>query len=1093
MVQKFVPHRTEDPLHHGGRNCHRRATRVRRRIELGLRCAVLTSPLLVLLISTPALGERVPLRTFTPADGLPSEGVNTVLADRNGYLWIGCDDGLSQFDGRQFRNYGVADGLIHPAVTRLLETRAGVYWVGTLGGLCRFDPGGGVDTEMVLDIGASPVMAAAGRPRFDCALLGDSTGAASITSLAEERSGRLWIGTADGLFVLEGGHPSEARPVELPVRWPDTWWLQVNGLVDDGEGGLWIGTDAGLVHRLPDGRMRQHPLPADTNGKGIRELLRDRSGLIWVGMDDAVYVFRPRRGDGRAGSEPADVPIAGSRGALRLPAVEGQGSLFTTGDGLPSGWYRGLLEDRDGHIWLGADALVEIEDGSVRTYGLAQGLKDPTVFGLTEDLWGNLWIATEAGGLVRLYQDGFTTYGVQDGLGTDRIGAILESRRGELCVLSSRRGDYLILNTPVDRGFVSVRPAFPRGLKHGSWGWNQVVVQDLDGDWWISTGEGLVRFPPVARLQDLATARPRAWYHTRDGLPADEIFRLFGDSRGDIWIGTVSPGRPTLGRWERATGRFHVYDLRQNPGGFASEAPSAFREDRAGNLWIGFGAGGLLRYRRGRFESFPPGAGIPEGRVLDLHLDGLGRLWVATSKGGAARCDDPAALSPRFRAFTTADGLASDRVTCITEDRWGRIYLGTARGINRLDPATGAMRRLTTDDGLARDHVVVAFRDSRDDLWFGTRRGLSRLRPRPDPEEPAPVVRITDLAIAGRRYPLPDLGLREIRGLRIQPGDARVQIGFAAPGFAPGGTVRYQYRLGSGPGDWGAPFTERSVQLAGLAPGRYRFELRATTDRGTASVRPAVMSFVVLAPLWQRGWFLALALTVIAGALAGLHRMRVSRLLGLELQRTRIAMDLHDELGSGLGSIAVLSDLAAGDSIDADRRRGLVRQIEDTAVEMVHSLTGIVRTLRPGEATLEALAHDLAERGRRMFPGTGATLTIDYPSRWPRATLSLAVRRNVMLIGVEALHNAARHADACRVVLRLSPVGRRWRLGVRDDGRGMGEARSDGPHRGLGLESMRRRAEEIGAALCVESTPGGGTEVVLLFDLRAEDHRLRRR
>ena len=106
--------------------------------------------------------------------------------------------------------------------------------------------------------------------------------------------------------------------------------------------------------------------------------------------------------------------------------------------------------------------------------------------------------------------------------------------------------------------------------------------------------------------------------------------------------------------------------------------------------------------------------------------------------------------------------------------------------------------------------------------------------------------------------------------------------------------------------------------------------------------------------------------------------------------------------------------------------------------------------------------------------------------------MSLAVRRNALLIGAEALHNAARHAGARHVILGLRPEGRRFRLSVRDDGRGIGDALASGSSGGLGLENMQRRAHEIGATLSNGSPPGGGTEIVLLFDLRAQDRRLRR-
>jgi signal transduction histidine kinase len=192
-------------------------------------------------------------------------------------------------------------------------------------------------------------------------------------------------------------------------------------------------------------------------------------------------------------------------------------------------------------------------------------------------------------------------------------------------------------------------------------------------------------------------------------------------------------------------------------------------------------------------------------------------------------------------------------------------------------------------------------------------------------------------------------------------------------------------------------------------------------------------------------------------------------------------MDLHDEMGSGLGSIGILAELAAGNRVDEERRRTLSMRIAETAGELGSALDEIVWSLRPGAGTIQELAAELAERGRDLFPDGKASFQALFPAAWPLVRLSPAVRRNLQRIAVEAMHNAARHSGAGSVTLGLAPHGRRWRLWVADDGKGMPpEAEISG--NGLGLSGMRRRAEEIGAALALESAPGGGTTVTLEFD-----------
>jgi ligand-binding sensor domain-containing protein len=292
-------------------------------------------------------------------------------------------------------------------------------------------------------------------------------------------------------------------------------------------------------------------------------------------------------------------------------------------------------------------------------------------------------------------------------------------------------------------------------MSYWSWGWYQIRFQDSRGEWWMNTGEGLVRYPKLARIEEITYTRPKAIFTARNGLPTNEVFRLFEDSTGDIWISTVGDPQRVLTRWERATRSFHLYSPAD---GMQESAPTAFCEDTSGNIWIGFYDGGLLRYSDGRFTAFTSGDGVPPGLVRGLYLDHTGRLWVATAQGGVARIDNPNAEHPGFVAYSTAEGLSSKQATCVTEDQWGMIYVGTGRGVDKLDPATGHIRHYTTADGLANSFINVSFRHRDGSLWFGTLQGLSRLIPQPERSTSPPPVLIDGLSIAGVPYPISELG-----------------------------------------------------------------------------------------------------------------------------------------------------------------------------------------------------------------------------------------------------------------------------------------------------------------------------------------------
>src|SRR5262249_43970707 len=144
------------------------------------------------------------------------------------------------------------------------------------------------------------------------------------------------------------------------------------------------------------------------------------------------------------------------------------------------------------------------------------------------------------------------------------------------------------LETRLNRLDGSPLPSFrinvPRSIRGRGWGVAQLTFQDHLGDWWVPTAQGLVRFSGVRSAEELASASPAAIYTMKDGLPFNDIFRIFEDSHGVVWVGANG-----LARFDRATRRFEK---------LGSETPHAFGEDAAGNAWIGGWEGDLLRYGR---------------------------------------------------------------------------------------------------------------------------------------------------------------------------------------------------------------------------------------------------------------------------------------------------------------------------------------------------------------------------------------------------------------------------------------------------------------------------------------------------------------
>jgi signal transduction histidine kinase/sugar lactone lactonase YvrE len=565
----------------------------------------------------------------------------------------------------------------------------------------------------------------------------------------------------------------------------------------------------------------------------------------------------------------------------------------------------------------------------------------------------------------------------------------------------------------------------------------------------------------------------------RDGLGSDSIERIFEDSRGDLWIAT-NGARP-LTRMVRATGELRSFGREE---GMAAESvPWALAEDRAGQIWVGLSRGGVLRLRPGvsSAERFGPEHGLPDAPVTDLHVDARGRLWIATEGGGLGRLDAPSTppgRRPRFVRLTTQEGISSNEVRCLTEDRWGRIFVGGHRGIDRLDPETGRIEHFTTLDGLASNVVDTAGRDREGRLWFGTRRGLSQLVPVREPISLVPSPWITGVRINGVPQRVSELGAPRVEGIEMEAWRSRLEIEFLALSFAPGESLRYQVQMEGFDRDWNPASGTRSMVYAHLPAGRYRFLVRAVTrENRAASVVPAEVLIVVRPPLWQRAWFLGLVALALAGGIAALYRYRVSHLLALERMRTRIATDLHDDLGSSLSRISILSELARRRAQgDADGTR-LVTDIGETAREMMNALGESIWAIDPRRDDLRSLATRIRRFAGDLLESHGIVWNLQAPADAEEVKLSPVERRQLYLVFKEALHNVARHAGASSVSMSLAVKG--WRLTaiIRDDGKGFDEPAEGETRHGLG--SMSARAADLKGWLTIESASGRGTEVRL--------------
>jgi signal transduction histidine kinase len=312
----------------------------------------------------------------------------------------------------------------------------------------------------------------------------------------------------------------------------------------------------------------------------------------------------------------------------------------------------------------------------------------------------------------------------------------------------------------------------------------------------------------------------------------------------------------------------------------------------------------------------------------------------------------------------------------------------------------------------------------------------------------------------------------------------RLELSWAAPAFRDPASLRYQVRADS-KGDW-VPTRQRSFRFVDLGPGDYRIEVRASVDGENWSAAPADIRFAIRSPVWQRRTFWGAMLAVVAIGTLLLQWLRTRQQVRLERQRTDTAMNLHDELGAGLGSIGLLTDLAVGEEMDPQEGREVTIRVGEISRDLSRSLSDIVWTLRPASVDLSGFALFLRQRASDLLSAGDTAVEFDFPEPVPAIRVQFEVRRQIHAIASEALHNAAKHANATKVRVGLRSDGNAWILRVADDGAGFDEEPGGD---GLGLESMQKRADAIGANLSIRAEKGTGCCLELRFRLHVEGRR----
>lgn len=961
------------------------------------------------------------MRLWQVEDGLPQNTVVAIAQTKDRYLWLGTYDGLSRFDGARFQNFDATNTpeLPDAQILALFEDKNERLWIGHDSGALTCYKQGRFER-----VGASQV--GVGQ---------------NVIAIDSDREGSVWVLRKNGVMqcATDGRIVRTSDSGGVPGRL---------NLVRDEAGDLYVLNDGRLV-RLSAGVLSDVELDPAEPSDVVIGIGSAGEGGLWIVRSGRVRRWHEGKWVEDRGLCPwGDSPITSvveledrslavgttDRGCYMLFA-NGKMAHFDQNNGLAQNWVRKVYQDFEGSLWLGIGSagLVMIKSTPFSVVNPPDRWRGHTVLSVEASVSDALWIGTEGAGLYHYDHGRWLNFDREQGLAHPYVWSVTEDGAGRVWVGTWNRG----LQQYLGGAFVAVE-----GLPQGP---APVIAVEATPDHGLLVSHGADIFKWKDGVSSLFFESPKE--------SATNICDITHDASGAVWFGMSGGG---LGHV--VAGKLSIYRRKD---GLPSDRVNCLYAEPGGTLWIGTADGGLCRLRDGRFSIIGVAQGFGSNVVCHIADDGAGFLWFSThhglfrvAKDELNRCADGLSARIGGQVFDRSDGLPTIEFS-------GGLKAAGSR----------------TSDGR---------------LWFTSSKGLLAV----DPGEirtnraPPPVI-FESLMVDGR---LIESQLASPADLQLVPDHQRLEFRYTALSLVAPSKVKFRYRLVGLDRDWVEVENKRSAHYSQLPYGEYRFEVIACNNDGVWNNEGAHFSFTVLPYYWQTWWFrglLTLALSFAIGAgVRTFTRRRMQRRIAvlqqehaIERERTRIAQDLHDEIGASLTRITLLSQSIRPSAIEANLGEALLQQISETARGVTQSVEEIVWALAPRHDTLESLVCYMAKFGQDFLAAAKVRCRLDLPVTVPGCPLGADARHNLFLAFKEALNNAVKHAAATEVAISLQIKPATFVLTVQDNGRGMdgiesGEGSAQPTHRN-GLTNLRRRLQSIGGSCEISSRPGGGTTVTL--------------
>ncbi|HEX6846742.1 MAG TPA: two-component regulator propeller domain-containing protein [Chitinophagaceae bacterium] len=933
-----------------------------------------------------------------------------------------------------FIKYTVQDGLVANPVRCIYQDSKGFIWLGTFEGLSRYDG-----------------------YKFTNYTTSNHLSHSMVNSIFEV-NGKLLIAENNGAVDIIQNNTVQKGLIATSA---------VN-IITPYKDRLIITTDASGFYEYKNDTLVS-PAQQKTGTALGRLLPLNDSLLICDGVDNYVHVFKkdlsvlltiknPGLHFHTLFKDSKNRIWAGTTGGLKLLEFNAGKNVTLAYRSLPhefnfsplnNAQVTSMIEDDDGSFWIGTSkGLVHISDGeNYQVYNEKDGLPSAIIHTLYRDKEKNLWIGTASGLAKWAARNSVFFYNTENRQFKNDVASVfyLGKRR---FILGTQHGPQL---------FDAKRKEF-KDLTGGS---NFPVP--IEG-----SSPLLIYYP--GRISKLDSGNDEIVRFEKLDSPIFGVSRAARHLDGTIFFGGFDG---LFALKNRSVKQLFPYRI------------TTLEFDKNGNAWFGTWNEGLFRvtikdntgtsYHVQDLTSV-----INQKQIRGLFIDRKNNIWVGTRYGGAFCLTPIPGGKFKVQQFNRQFGIMSDWATAFAETDSGDIFIGSYLGIDKLVNEPPGYRVFNFSKAINFFAEIRKIIPAGDDEWIcQANTGIAYFKDEGLHQMPAIQATILSGSLGSLENKLTIFSPQEKVSLKPDQNTARFE--FSALGFINERQILYSYRLkGSNDTTWSKPENIHEASYASLSPGEYTFEVKTFGWNGREGI-PATFSFSIRTPFWKQGWFIALSICLILIFFYGLYRYRIMQLVRLQNVRNNIATDLHDDIGSSLTNISILSELSSKNLSDTEKAQPFLQRISEEVQASSQAMDDIIWSVNTRNDSLQETIARMRRYAAELFDNSQTNCHLQLDENTGSKKLSMEQRRDVYLIYKEALNNIHKHARANNIWIEVSQNQNHLLMQIKDDGRGFDMELVTNRN---GLKNLRSRVEKWNGKIMISAKENLGTNIEIKIPLR---------